>query len=87
MCGGSGAGLIAEAQRRGADVLVTGDIKYHEARQAEDLGLALLDAGHFATERLAAAELATRLGAEATARGWRLDILDHDGERDPFIVR
>jgi dinuclear metal center YbgI/SA1388 family protein len=87
VCGGSGAGLIAEAQRRGADVLVTGDIKYHEARQAEDLGLALLDAGHFATERLAATELATRLGAEATARGWRLDILVHDGERDPFIVR
>jgi putative NIF3 family GTP cyclohydrolase 1 type 2 len=86
VCGGSGAGLIAEAQRRGADVLVTGDIKYHEARQAEELGLALLDAGHFATERLAAAELATRLGAEATARGWRLDILVHDGERDPFIV-
>jgi dinuclear metal center YbgI/SA1388 family protein len=87
VCGGSGAGLIAEAQRRGADVLVTGDIKYHEARQAEDLGLALLDAGHFATERLAATELATRLGAEATARSWRLDILVHDGERDPFIVR
>jgi dinuclear metal center YbgI/SA1388 family protein len=86
VCGGSGAGLIAEAQRRGADVLVTGDVKYHEARQAEDLGLALLDAGHFATERLAAAGLAARLGAEATARGWRLDILVHDGERDPFIV-
>jgi dinuclear metal center YbgI/SA1388 family protein len=87
VCGGSGAGLIAEAQRRGADVLVTGDVKYHEARQAEDLGLALLDAGHFATERLAAAELATRLDAEATARGWQVDILVHDGERDPFIVR
>ena len=86
VCGGSGAGLIAEAQRRGADVLVTGDVKYHEARQAEDLGLALLDAGHFATERLAAAELATRLDAEATARGWQVDILVHDGERDPFIV-
>jgi dinuclear metal center YbgI/SA1388 family protein len=87
VCGGSGAGLIQEAQRRGADVLVTGDVKYHEARQAEDLGLALLDAGHFATERLAAAELASRLGAEAAARGWCLDILVHDGERDPFITR
>jgi putative NIF3 family GTP cyclohydrolase 1 type 2 len=68
-------------------VLVTGDVKYHEARLAEDLGLALLDAGHFATERLAADELAARLGAGAAARGWCLDILIHDDERDPFIVR
>jgi len=87
VCGGSGAGLIHEAQRRGADVLVTGDIKYHEARQAEELGLALLDAGHFATERLAARELAARVGSEATGRNWRLEILVHDGERDPFITR
>lgn len=87
VCGGSGAGLIQEARRRGAEVLVTGDIKYHEARQAEALGLALIDAGHFATEQLAAAELAARLGEEAAARGWRLDVLVHAGEHDPFIVR
>lgn len=87
VCGGSGAGLIHEAKRRGADVLVTGDIKYHEARLAEELDLALIDAGHFATERLAVGELAARLGEEASARGWRLDVLVHDGERDPFIVR
>lgn len=87
VCGGSGAGLIHEAKRQGADVLVTGDIKYHEARLAEELDLALLDAGHFATERLAAGKLAARLGEEASARGWRLDVLVHDGERDPFIVR
>ena len=87
VCGGSGAGLIQEAKRRGADVLVTGDVQYHEARLAEDLGLALLDAGHFATERPAVGELAARLGAGAAARGWRLDILIHDGERDPFLVR
>ena len=86
VCGGSGASLIPEAQRRGADVLVTGDIKYHEARLAEDLGLALIDAGHFATERLAVEGLAARLGAGAAARGWTLDIRLHDGERDPFTA-
>jgi dinuclear metal center YbgI/SA1388 family protein len=87
VCGGSGAGLIPAAKRSGADVLVTGDVKYHDARLAEDLGLALLDAGHFATERLAVGELAARLGEGAAARGWRLDILTHNGERDPFFVR
>jgi dinuclear metal center YbgI/SA1388 family protein len=87
VCGGSGAGLIQEAKRHGADVLVTGDIKYHDARQAEELGLALIDAGHFATERLAAEALAARLGKEAAARSWRLDVFVHEGEHDPFIVR
>lgn len=87
VCGGSGAGLIQEAKRRGADVLITGDIKYHEARLAEDLDLALLDAGHFATERLVVNELAARLGKAATVRGWSLDVVTYDGERDPFIAR
>jgi len=87
VCGGSGAGLIQEARRQGADVLITGDVKYHEARLAEELDLALLDAGHFATERLAVGELAARLGTEAAGRGWRMDVLVHDGEHDPFLVR
>ncbi len=87
LCGGSGASLIGEARRRGADVLLTGDVKYHEARQAEDLGLALIDAGHFATERLAAGELAARLGQVAAGRGWPLEITVFDGEQDPFTIR
>ncbi|TLM67395.1 MAG: Nif3-like dinuclear metal center hexameric protein [Deltaproteobacteria bacterium] len=86
VCGGSGAGLIHEARRRGAEVLVTGDVKYHEARLAEDLGIALLDAGHFATERLAVEELAERFRAGAAERGWRLDVVVFEGDRDPFVV-
>lgn len=87
LCGGSGAGLIGEASRRGADVLLTGDVKYHEARQAEELGLAVIDAGHFATERFAAGELAARLGQVAAGRGWPLEIAVFDGEQDPFTIR
>jgi dinuclear metal center YbgI/SA1388 family protein len=50
LCGGSGASLIERAISKGAEVFITGDIKYHEAQDAENLGLALIDAGHFATE-------------------------------------
>jgi len=49
--GGSGASLIADADRCGADVLVTGDVKHHDALLAERLGLALVDPGHWCTER------------------------------------
>jgi dinuclear metal center YbgI/SA1388 family protein len=87
VCGGSGAGLIQEAKRRGADVLVTGDVRYHDARLAEELGLALIDAGHFATEVLAVAGLVAALGKQAAANQWPLEIIAYEDERDPFVVR
>ena len=45
--GGSFIDLAADV----ADVLITGDVKHHEARRAIDRGLAIIDAGHVATER------------------------------------
>ena len=87
VCGGSGAGLIREARRRGAEVLVTGDVKYHEARLAEDLELAVIDAGHFATEALAVTGLTTVLDQLAAANQWPLEVIAFQDERDPFTVR
>ncbi len=84
VCGGSGASLLKEAARQGADVLVTGDVKYHEARNAASLGLALIDAGHFATERLMASHLAETMGQAAAARGLNIEFLELKGEQDPF---
>lgn len=51
--GGSGGVMIPFASRKGADVLITGDVSHHEAREAENLGLALIDGGHFHTEKAA----------------------------------
>lgn len=50
VCGGSGAEYFARAKWAGAQVLVTGDVKYHDAWKMTSSGLAVLDAGHFATE-------------------------------------
>lgn len=50
LCSGSGADLIETAAQKGADVLLTADIKYHQAQYAEQLGLNLVDAGHYQTE-------------------------------------
>ncbi len=84
VCGGSGASLIHEAARQGADVLITGDIKYHEAMTARSLGLALIDAGHFATEHLMAPALARRLEHESRTQGWNMTITTAQDECDPF---
>jgi dinuclear metal center YbgI/SA1388 family protein len=47
---GSGSELIPQAAEV-ADALVTGDVSHHRAVAALDLGLAIVDPGHIATER------------------------------------
>lgn len=70
LCSGSGASLLRDAARAGADVFVTGDVKYHEARDAEDLGIALIDAGHFPTERIMVDDIKERLGQALAVSGY-----------------
>lgn len=50
VCGGAGAGLAEAARTAGAEAYVTSDVRHHEFWEAEARGLALLDAGHGATE-------------------------------------
>jgi hypothetical protein len=84
VCGGSGAELLRTAHRQGADVIVTGDVKYHEARAAEEMGIAIVDAGHFATEHLMVGALTGLLNQSAKAHGWDLFFDPFTKETDPF---
>lgn len=86
VCGGSGASILSEAIRQGADVLVTGDVKYHEAKQAQAQGIGLIDAGHFHSEQLMVAGLAARLQQAARERGLAIEFREMTGEQDPFSV-
>ena len=48
--GGSCGGFITEAAKHGCDTFVTADVKYNQFRTAYELGINLIDAGHFHTE-------------------------------------
>lgn len=52
LCGGSGSSFTHDAFLKGADVYITGDVKYHEAQYADELGLTIVDAGHYHTEKV-----------------------------------
>lgn len=84
ICSGSGASLLRDAVRSGADVLLTGDVKYHEAREAEAQGLALLDAGHFATEIIMVEAIRNFLASSLSCAGHSVDIISAENEQDPF---
>ena len=86
VCGGSGASLIKRAAFLGADVLVTGDLKYHEAQDAIALGLAVIDAGHYATELPVVVHLADYLRTCSANGKWNVDIDADDVSHDVFTV-
>jgi len=50
LCGGSGAFLINKAKAAGADVYITGDVKYHEFFDA-DGQIVIADIGHYESEQ------------------------------------
>ncbi|WP_200411269.1 Nif3-like dinuclear metal center hexameric protein [Virgibacillus salexigens] len=46
--GGSGEKYIHQAKLKGADVYITGDMTFHIAQDAWQIGLAVIDSGHYA---------------------------------------
>ena len=76
---GSGASFINAAHRAGCDVLVTGDIKHHDALKARALGLSLVDATHVATERAAVGMLFDALEDLPT-----IEVVRYEGDTNPF---
>lgn len=55
---GAGTGLLETAAFQGADVYLTGDIKHHDYRRGEELGLTLIDIGHYSSETVGVTHLA-----------------------------
>lgn len=61
--GGSCADGMTEALAAGCDTFVTADVKYNQFWDAHDLGLNLIDAGHFYTENPVVFVLAEKISA------------------------
>jgi len=66
MCTGAGASsdTLKEAAKMKLDTLIVGEGPHHTAVQAEETGLAIIYAGHYATETPGVRALAEHLGAK-----------------------
>lgn len=82
VCAGAGASLIDDAVKQGADVLVTGEVRHHEALRATAAGLSLICTRHSVSERPALAALAHNLRARLPGIRFHLSKLDCD----PYVV-
>lgn len=63
------------------DVLITGDLKYHTALDAREMGLCIIDVGHFASEHV----ILSRLHKLLTEKFNSVEVLCSKMESDPFI--
>ena len=86
VCTGSGGSLMEKVLASGAEVFITGDLKYHDARFAEESGLAVIDIGHFASEKLVLEPFGDFLRSKAKSEGAELEVFVSKSEIDPFKV-
>lgn len=49
---GAGSDMVSLAKSKNCDVIITGDVKYHEAQDALDMDMCIVDCGHFDTENI-----------------------------------
>ena len=61
LCGGAGGDILYEAAKRGCDTVLTGEVKHHQWIDGAELGLNIIEGGHFATENVVTPPLAEML--------------------------
>ncbi|NWH04826.1 Nif3-like dinuclear metal center hexameric protein [Desulfobacter latus] len=86
LCSGSGGSLTTQFLASGMDVYITGDLKYHEARDIEGHAKSAVDVGHFGSESIAVELLKKRLGRIFEAEKYEIVIHTYDQEQDPFLT-
>ena len=81
-CSGAGTEFLEAAKNEGCDLFITGDLKYHEAQMAKELGLCVLDAGHYGSEKIFVENMADMLRLEL--RMADLEVLESVIDINPF---
>jgi putative NIF3 family GTP cyclohydrolase 1 type 2 len=86
VCSGSGSSLLNAFLASRAQIYVTGDLRYHDARTAEAAGRGLIDIGHFASEHLMVEVLVDMLRRRMTDAGFDVRVMASGLEKDPFVI-
>ncbi|ANC77900.1 Nif3-like dinuclear metal center hexameric protein [Fictibacillus phosphorivorans] len=81
--GGDGNKYIYPALYKGADVLVTGDIYYHNAHDAQEEGLTIIDAGHH-IEQIMKSKLKDLLEQKLMNHKYETEVVKSNIVTDPF---
>ncbi len=61
VCSGAGSSILYDCAKEGIDALITSEIKHNIAQDALDMGIIMVDGGHYGTEIIAVPLLAQKL--------------------------
>jgi len=86
ICTGSGAEFLDIAAAAGCDLFITGDVKYHTAHHALELGIGLLDLGHYGSEQIFTENMAGLLKRELAQRGLDAQVIESSINLNPFTA-
>ncbi len=78
---GSGQDFIGKAVRLGVDTVITGDTTYHFASDYKEMGINILDVGHFGSEQLVFFNVMKKLKEKFID----VEFITSNVEEDPFI--
>ena len=86
-CTGAGADFVPDARDIGVDLFITGDLKYHEAMTCSELGVNVLDIGHFDSELIFAENMANILRKALQKRKINdVEVIESNMNVTPFDV-
>ena len=86
VCSGSGSDLLRHFFSSDAQAYISGDFRYHDARDAEAHNRGLIDIGHFASEQIILEVLTEQLHVRSTQAGMDVTIEACGLEKDPFMI-
>ncbi len=86
VCAGSGSSLLHNFFLSGAQVYISGDLRYHDAKAIEAADLGIIDIGHFASEHLIIETLAKRFRRVLSENGIDVKVEACGFESDPFTL-
>jgi len=86
LCTGAGIDFVRSAKSSGCDIYITGDVKYHEAQLAEQLGICILDCGHYETENIYMDYLSQYLEKKCIQKNYEIRIIKSESLENPLKV-
>ncbi len=79
-CSGSGFSLINSVRSKNVDLFISGDITYHNAIRAKEIGVNILDVEHFDTEKFFVPAMKKSL----LTVGANVELIEFNDEKSPF---
>lgn len=83
LCTGAGGDVLYDAAKYNCQMVVTGDVKHNVALDARALGVCLVDAGHYGTEKIFAENFIRQM--EELLEGEKVQLIHSEVDTNPYL--